>query len=130
VITVAAYMFLVGVVLLAALLAGVGFQMLRARGLHAALSGRPRPESVADAKTERLASAAAEALQAIVRRRMATDPAFAGQTLDFGTAPDGSLEVWLNGQAYAGVDQLPDPRVRDLIARSADEFNQGDAAAR
>jgi hypothetical protein len=124
-------MFLVGVVLLAALLAGLGFQLLRARGLRAALARRPRTpraESFVEAEPERQASAAAEALQAIVRRRMAADPSFAGQSLDFGTAPDGSIEVWLNGQTYAGVDQIPDPRVRDLIARSADEFNRGEGA--
>jgi hypothetical protein len=58
---------------------------------------------------------------------MTADPAFAGRSLDFGTAPDGSVEVWLNGQAYGGVDRIPDPRLRELIARSADEFSGGAA---
>jgi len=130
-ITLAAYLFIVGVVMLAALLIAVGFQKLRGRGLSAATGIRakaPRPVSLAAGETDRQASAAAEALQAIVRRRMAADPAFAEESLDFGTAPDGSVEVWLNGQAYAGVDQVPDQRLRDLIAQAADEFNRGDGA--
>jgi hypothetical protein len=132
-ITLAAYMLIVGVVMLAALLLAVGFQMLRGRVLGAAAVMRalaPRARSLAAGEAERQASAAAEALQAIVQRHMTADPAFAGQSLDFGTAPDGSVEVWLNGQAYAGVDRIPDPRLRELIARSADEFNRGDAAPR
>jgi len=132
-ITLAAYMLIVGLVMLAALLIAVGFQMLRGRGLRAAIGTRAlaaRAASHTAGETELQASAAAEALQAIVRRHMAADPAFAGQSLDFGTAPDGSVEVWLNGQAYAGVDRIPDPRLRELIARSADEFNRGDAAPR
>jgi hypothetical protein len=132
-ITLAAYMLIVGVVMLAALLIAVGFQMLRGRALRGAIGIRPqalRAASVTAGEAERQASAAAEALQAIVRRHMVADPAFAGQSLDFGTAPDGSVELWLNGQAYAGVDRIPDPRLRELIARSADEFNRGDAAPR
>jgi hypothetical protein len=126
-VTLAAYLFIVGVVMLAALLAAVGFQRLRARGMNPAQPGRPRPESGSQAQAERQASAAAEALQVIVRRRMAADPAFAGQSLDFGTAADGSLEIWLGENSFAGVDHVPDPRLRELIAQAADEFNRGAA---
>jgi hypothetical protein len=78
---------------------------------------------------ERQASAAAEVLESIIQRRMAAEPALAGQRLDFGTAPDGSLEIWWNGQTYTGVDQVPDARVRDLIALATDEFNKGGGAS-
>jgi hypothetical protein len=132
-ITLAAYMLIVGVVMLAALVIAVGFQKLRGRVRRAAPGMRaraPRARSLSAGETERQASAAAEVLQAIIRRLMAADPVFAGQSLDFGTALDGSVEVWLNGQAYAGVDQVPDQRLRALIAQAADEFNRGDAAPR
>ena len=130
-ITLAAYMLIVGVVMLAALLIAVGFQKLRGRVTGAAPGMRaqaPRARSLSAGETERQASAAAEALQGIIQRLMAADPVFAGQSLDFGTAQDGSVEVWLDGQAYAGVDQVPDQRLRALIARAADEFNRGEGA--
>jgi hypothetical protein len=98
---------------------------------------RPSPESrgvVASAGGragggERQASVPAELMQAIVRREMAADPAFAGRTIDFCTAPDGSLEIVLDDQSYAGVEQIPEPRLRELIARAAEEFNRGTPAA-
>ncbi len=129
-ITLAAYLFIIGVVMLAALLAAMGFRTLRARGLSGTKSGRPRADKVPLAQTERQASAAAEALQAIVRRRMEADPAFTGQSLDFGTAADGSLEIWVGGQLFGGVNQVPDPRLRELIAQAADEFNRADSPPR
>ena len=68
-------------------------------------------------------------LQAIVRREMASDPGLAGRSLDFGTAPDGTLEIWLDEEKYTGVDQIPDVRLRELITRAAAEFNRGAPAS-
>jgi hypothetical protein len=77
---------------------------------------------------ERQASAPAEFIQAIVRREMSADPALAGRSIDFGTAPDGSLEIWLDDRSYSGVDQIPDVRLREIITRAADEFNRNGPA--
>lgn len=77
---------------------------------------------------ERRASAAAEMIESIIQRRMAGDPAFTGLGLDFGTSPDGSLEIWWQGQPYASVDQLPDSRLRALIGAAIEEFNRGEGA--
>jgi hypothetical protein len=121
-----------GLSMLAALLIVAGYNRLR-RGAQPlpekpsrVSAGTHRPAGVPG---ERMASAPAEMLQSIVRRDMASDPAFAGRSIDFGTAPDGSLEIWLDGQSYPGVDQIPDTRLRALIARSAEEFNRGGPAA-
>jgi len=74
---------------------------------------------------ERHASAAAEMLESIIQRRLAGDSAFAGQGIDFGTLPDGSLEIWWGGQSYSSIDQLPDERLRSLIGEAIEEFNRG-----
>jgi hypothetical protein len=74
---------------------------------------------------ERRASAAAELLESIIQRRMASDPSYAGEGLDFGTSTDGSLEIWWRGQAYTTVEQLPDERLRTLIGQAIEEFNRG-----
>jgi len=120
-----------GLSMLAALLIVVGYNRIR-RGTRTLPEGTGRRGTDASLPTgiagERQASAPAELLQAIVRREMASDPAFAGRSIDFGTAPDESLEVWLDGQLYAGVEQIPDVRLRELIARATEEFNRGSPA--
>lgn len=96
------------------------------------LTGGPARAAAPAARTpapgssgERQASAAAEMLESLIQRRMAADPTFAGQGLDFGTSPDGSLEIWWGGQSYSSVDQLPDGRLRSLIGEAIEEFNRG-----
>jgi hypothetical protein len=88
------------------------------------------PNLATDSPAERRASPAAEMMQAIVRREMAADPAFKGQSIDFGTAPDGSLEIWIGEKLYQGVEQIPDESLRRVIARAAEEFNRGSPAPR
>ena len=84
-------------------------------------AGPPAPET----GHEHRASAAAEMIESIIQRRMAGDPSFAGEGLDFGTSTDGSLVIWWRGQAYTGVEQLPDERLRNLIGQAIEEFNRG-----
>ena len=118
--------------MLAALLIVVGYNRIRLgrRTMREATGrGGAGASRLADGAGERRASAPAELMQAIVRREMASDPAFAGRSIDFGTAPDGSLDLWLDGQSYPGVEQIPDVRLRELIARAAEEFNRGAPAA-
>jgi hypothetical protein len=118
--------------MLAALVIVIGYNRIRrgSRILPVETSRRPGDASRrAGIEGERQASAPAELMQAIVRREMASDPAFAGQSIDFGTAPDGALEILVDEKSYAGVDQIPDVRLRELIARAAEEFNRGAPSA-
>lgn len=123
----------VGLSLLVAVLLVTGTNRLRRirpsagslqSGGAAAPSG-PRPAGAVD----RQASAAAEMLETIIQRRMAADPAFRGQGIDFGSSADGSLEIWWKDQAYTSVDQLPDVRLRELIAQAIEEFNRGESGS-
>lgn len=82
-----------------------------------------------DGRVERQASTAGEILQAIVHREMAADPELAGRSIDFGTAPDGTLEIWLGDEKYSAVEEIPDVRLRKLITRAAEEFNRGAPAS-
>ena len=124
------------------LLVALGLSMLAAFAIVAGtnrlrrmrgLSVRPAPGIAPAAHSpspepggERRASAAAEMLESIIQRRMAGDPTFAGQGLDFGTSPDGSLEIWWQGESYSSVEQLPDERLRTLIGLAIEEFNRGE----
>jgi hypothetical protein len=118
--------------MLAALVIVIGYNRIRSgpRNLPKGASRRPNDaSSQAGIAGGRLASAPAELMQAIVRREMASDPGFAGRSIDFGTASDGSLEIWVDDKSYASVDQVPDMRLRELIARAAEEFNRGAPSA-
>jgi len=113
-----------------AIVAGTN-RLRRQRGLPVRPAQRGTPAARApshESGGERHASAAAEILESIIQRRMAGDPAFAGQGLDFGTSPDGSLEIWWQGQLYSSVEQLPDERLRSLIGQAIEEFNRGEGA--
>jgi len=64
---------------------------------------------------EEVAAPFAEQIEDIVRARVAAEPGLAGTDFDLGTADDGSLEFWLNGQLYASVAELPDERIRQVV---------------
>jgi|Deesub1362A_J573_1020465.scaffolds.fasta_scaffold06556_3 hypothetical protein len=73
---------------------------------------------------ERRASMIAEAIEERVRAILAAQGEAELVGVDFGTASDGSLEIWLNGVRYSSVDDLPDKRLRDAIRRAVEEFNR------
>jgi hypothetical protein len=126
--TVVTYVISFGLVLLVVLLGIAGYRWRRGGGLtpfRPLIEGDREARARNDPRGEHLASPAAEVLESIIHRLMAANPALSGQRLDFGTSQDGSIEIWWNGEAYTGVDQVPDARVRDLIAQAIDEFNRG-----
>ncbi len=56
---------------------------------------------------ERIAAPFAEQIEDILRAKLDSDP-FNKFEIDFGSASDGSLEIWVNGTKYASVDEIPD----------------------
>src|SRR5688572_12216454 len=92
--------------------------------------GRMRPDlqaKVADAKIEggeQVASVVAEQIEERVRVALAAYPDLAGVEFDFGTLPNGSIDIRVNGTQYREVDSIPDPRVRDAIRAAVAKFNR------
>jgi len=74
-------------------------------------------------KGEEQASPISEQIEEMVRKRLADYPDLAEQVVDFGTAEDGSLEIWIADKRYASVDDIPDARVRDAISEAVKDFN-------
>lgn len=81
------------------------------------------PEAAPLAGGERLASAASEQIEDLVRKRLAADPEISGMAVDFGSAPDGTLEIWIDDHRYTAVDEIPHARVRDAVRAAVSEFN-------
>jgi len=74
-------------------------------------------------KGEEQASPSSEQIEGMVRKRLAEYPDLAEQVVDFGTAEDGSLEIWIADKRYTSVDDIPDVRVREAISEAVKEFN-------
>ena len=92
--------------------------------------GELPPESlsaISEAKiepNEQAASLVSEQIEEMVKRRLASYPDLADVKLDFATAPDESLVVWVNDQSYSDIDQIPDERIRSAISEAVESFNQ------
>jgi hypothetical protein len=73
---------------------------------------------------ERVASPFVEQIEDIVRARLGEDPALASLEVDFGTAADGGLEVWVEGERYSDIDQIPNVRLREVVRQAVESWNQ------
>jgi hypothetical protein len=76
---------------------------------------------------ERIASPISEAIEGMVQARMLDDPALEGQKIDFGTADDGTLEIWIDDERYLDVDAIPDENIRTIIQEAVKTYNEGSA---
>ncbi len=73
---------------------------------------------------ERLASPFAEQIEDIFRAELERDPYLASYKIDLGTSPDGGLEIWVDGECYMGVNDLPDARLRTAFQRAVQEWER------
>lgn len=73
---------------------------------------------------EEQASPISEEIEGMVQKQLAQYPNLAGQVIDFGTAADGSLEIWIGGKRYENVSDIPDVRVREAITEAVNKFNR------
>lgn len=72
---------------------------------------------------ERAASLVSEQIEERVKQILAEQGSTLDEKIDFGTASDGSLEIWIDGKAYPTVDNIPDKKVRNAFATAIEEFN-------
>jgi hypothetical protein len=71
---------------------------------------------------ERLAAPFAEQIEDVLHAELDADPALAAHAVDLGTAPDGSLEIWVDGQRYDSIEQLPDEELRRAFQRAVGKW--------
>jgi hypothetical protein len=67
----------------------------------------------------------AEIIEEKVRQKAASDPSLADLDVDFGTAADGTLEIWVDSERYTSVDDLPNESLRETIREAVEEYNRG-----
>lgn len=72
---------------------------------------------------EQLAAPFAEQIEDVLRAKIAKDPYLKSFEIDFGTATDGGLEVWVNGTKYDGVANVPDERLKQALLEAVKDWN-------
>ena len=72
---------------------------------------------------EKLAAPFAEQIEDVLRAKVESDPYLKSFNIDFGTAPDGGLEIWVNGEKYDGVANLPDEQLKKTFLQVVQEWN-------
>jgi hypothetical protein len=79
------------------------------------------------AEGEEIASPAAETIESLAQQNLGKFPELSEVQLDFGTAPGGGLEIWINAERYGSIEAIPDDRIRQAIAEAVEAFNRGQA---
>jgi len=103
----------------------------------------PPPETVAATQTdgegvtlydhdpgELVAAPFAEQIEDILRAQMSSDPYLQSYEIDFGTGPDGGLEIIVGDKRYTSIEQIPDGRLRAAISQAVATYNQGEDSKR
>jgi hypothetical protein len=74
---------------------------------------------------EKLAAPFAEQIEDIVRSKVEADAFLRQYKIDLGTAADGGLEIWVNGEMYPDVNSLPDERLRQVFQEAIQQWDKG-----
>lgn len=69
-------------------------------------------------KGEKLAAPFAEQIEDILRAKLEADPALEKYKIDLGTSDDNTLEIWVNGEKYVNINELPDEALKEAFRSS------------
>ena len=72
---------------------------------------------------EKVAAPFAEQIEDVLRAKVDSDPYLKSFNVDFGTAADGGLEIWVNGEKYEGVANLPDEKLKQSLLDAVKDWN-------
>ena len=72
---------------------------------------------------EKVATPFAEQIEDVLRAKVESDPYLKSFTIDFGTAADGGLEIWVNGEKHDGVANLPDEQLKQSLLEAVKDWN-------
>jgi hypothetical protein len=75
---------------------------------------------------EGVAAAFVEQIEDIVHARLSEDVTLSEIKVDFGTAPAGELEIWVDGESYTDISSIPNERVREIIRQAVESWGQGE----
>ena len=73
---------------------------------------------------EKLAAPFTEQIEDIFRAKIEANPDLNHYQIDLGSAPDGTLEIWVNDKKYSNVNDLPDNRLKKAFRDSVRQWNK------
>lgn len=73
---------------------------------------------------EKVAAPFSEQIEDIFRAKIEADPDLNHYKVDLGSAPDGTLEFWVNDKKYATVNDLPDEGLKRAFRESVVKWNK------
>ena len=73
---------------------------------------------------EKLAAPFTEQIEDIFRAKIEADPDLNHYQVDLGSAPDGTLEFWINDKKYTNVNDLPDERLKRAFRESVEKWSK------
>lgn len=114
------------VLIIASVLAGLGFRAMAGRArawpmMPGSKASAPAPPT---GTGERAASTAIERIEEQANQTLSRTAGLEGTRLDFGTAADGSLEIWVDDRRYDSLGDIPDARIRKAIEDAVAAFNR------
>lgn len=74
---------------------------------------------------EKLAAPFTEQIEDIFRAKIEADPNLNHYQVDLGSAPDGTLEIWVNDKKYSNVNDLPDNKLKQAFRDAVTKWNKG-----
>jgi hypothetical protein len=112
-------------IILGVTLIGAGLILTwRRASVRSAVGAAPVEGKSLGAGGEFVAAPASEAIEKMVNQHLAADPGLSGTRVDFGTAADGSLEIWVGDERYVSVDDIRDARIRQAVQDAVAAFNK------
>ena len=73
---------------------------------------------------EKVAAPFTEQIEDIFRAKIEADPNLNHYQVDLGSAPDGTLEFWVNDKRYTNVNDLPDNNLKKAFRESVTKWNK------
>lgn len=73
---------------------------------------------------ERSAAIISEQIEEQVKEILKTQGKMLDREIDFASAADGSLEIWIDGEKYNEVSEIPDEDIRAALTKAVEEFNR------
>ena len=73
---------------------------------------------------EKVAAPFTEQIEDIFRAKIEADPELNHFQVDLGSAPDGTLEIWVNDKKYTNVNDLPDNKLKRVFRESVLKWNK------
>ena len=77
-----------------------------------------------DDEEEEIASPFAEQIEDILHAKLKADPELQQYQVDLGTAPDGGLEISINGVYYAAISDIPNAKLQALFNEAIEAWGK------